>query len=132
MENLHSMPMWLQIVISIPLIIGTFFIVVAGIGLIRLPDVFCRMHAAGKAGTLGIVMTLFAVMIYFIAIPEPDYSVLIRGLLAIFFQFLTTPAATHLLARAAYITNYPLSDRTEVDELKIFLPSRPDEAYGQE
>jgi multicomponent Na+:H+ antiporter subunit G len=52
--------------------------------------------------------------------------------LAVVFQFLTTPAATHLLARAAYVCDYPLSDRTAVDELKAFLPSRPDQVFNQE
>ena len=56
-----------------------------------------------------------------------------RGSLAIFFQLLTSPVATHLLARAVYLRDYPLSDRTAVDELKAFLPSKPDEnLLGQE
>ena len=59
-------------------------------------------------------------------------GVMVRAVLAVFFQFLTTPAATHLLARASYITEYPLSERTAVDELKAYLPSKPRETYGQE
>ncbi len=61
---------------------------------------------------------------------DSDRSVFFRGMLAVFFQFLTTPAATHLLARAAYIRDYPVSDRTAVDELAAFLPSLPDEPIG--
>lgn len=121
------MPLVLEILVAIPLLIGTFLMVTAGVGLVRLPDVFCRMHAAGKAGTLGIVMMILAAMLFFLT---TDPSVLFRGILAIFFQFLTTPAATHLLARASYIVDYPLSDRTAVDELQTFLPSRPDESFG--
>ncbi len=117
----------LEIVASIALLLGTFLVVVAGIGLVRFPDVFCRMHAASKAGTLGIVMMLLGTIVIFL---PSDLSVLARGFLAIFFQFLTTPAATHLLARAAYIRQYPVSDRTAVDELKAFLPSLPDEPVG--
>ena len=55
-----------------------------------------------------------------------------RGVLAVFFQFLTSPAATHLLARAAYVCDYPLSERTAVDELRKYLPSRPDQVFNQE
>ena len=110
------------------MLVGTFLMVVAGIGLLRFPDIYCRMHAAGKAGTLGISMIILAAVIFF----HTDLSVMVRGVLAIFFQFLTTPAATHLLARASYVTEYPLSDRTAVDELKAYLPSRPDETYGHE
>ena len=51
---------------------------------------------------------------------------------AVFFQFLTTPAATHLLARASYLCDYPLSERTAVDELRGYLPSRPDQVFNQE
>jgi multicomponent Na+:H+ antiporter subunit G len=121
------MQLLLEILAAIALLGGSFLMVVSGIGLVRFPDVFCRMHAAGKAGTLGIVFTLLGTMIIFI---ETDRSVFFRGCLAVFFQFLTTPAATHLLARAAYIRDYPLSDRTAVDELEAVLPSIPDEAVG--
>lgn len=117
----------LEIIAALGLLLGAFFIVVSGIGMIRFPDVFCRMHATGKAGTLGIVFMLLGTIVFFL---DSDRSVLFRGMLAIFFQFLTTPAATHLLARAAYIRQYPVSDRTAVDELKAFLPSLPDEAVG--
>jgi multicomponent Na+:H+ antiporter subunit G len=123
------MPGFSEIVVALCLLLGTFLTVVACVGLLRLPDVFCRMHAAGKAGTLGVSMIIVAVVVHFTATPE---SVTIRGLLAIFFQFLTTPAATHLLARASYVTDYPLSERTAVDELEAFLPSRPHETYGHE
>jgi multicomponent Na+:H+ antiporter subunit G len=111
------------------LLLGTFLMIVTALGLLRLPDVFCRMHAAGKAGTLGVVLIILGAVIALAGTPN---DVSIRGLLAVVFQFLTTPAATHLLARAAYVCDYPLSERTAVDELKIFLPSRPDQVFNQE
>ena len=117
----------IELLASITMLLGALLMVASGIGLIRLPDVFCRMHAVGKAGTLGIVMMITGTVIYFL---PSDLSVLFRGLLAIFFQFLTTPAATHLLARAAYLSDYPISERTAVDELKTYLPSRPDDLVG--
>ncbi|MEX2214096.1 MAG: monovalent cation/H(+) antiporter subunit G [Phycisphaeraceae bacterium] len=117
----------IEILASITMLLGALLILASGIGLVRLPDVFCRMHAVGKAGTLGIVMMITGTILFFL---PSDWSVLFRGLLAIFFQFLTTPAATHLLARAAYLSDYPVSDRTAVDELKTYLPSRPDDLIG--
>lgn len=116
-----------EIIAAAALLAGSFLVVVSGIGLIRLPDVFCRMHAAGKAGTLGIVFMLMGTILMFIGI---NHAVLVRGCLSIFFQFLTTPAATHMLARAAYVRDYHVSDRTAVDELEAFLPSMPDEPIG--
>jgi multicomponent Na+:H+ antiporter subunit G len=123
------MPSIVEMLTALSLLLGTALTLIACIGLLRFPDVFCRMHAAGKAGTLGVSLVLVAVGIFFVA-SEP--SVPLRAGLAIFFQFLTTPAATHLLARASYVTEYPLSERTAVDELKSYLPSRPNEMYGAE
>ncbi len=123
------MPSIIEIIVAVPMIVGTFLMVVASIGLLRFPDIFCRMHAAGKAGTLGVSLIILAAVFFFV---PTSVGVVIRGLLAIAFQFLTTPAATHLLARASYITEYPLSERTAVDELKAYLPSQSDQTYGHE
>lgn len=111
------------------MVIGTFFMVVTGIGLVRFPDVYTRMHAAGKAGTVGIAFLILAPMIHFAA-SEPFVSV--RGCLAIVFQLLTTPAATYLLAHACYVTSYPAHARTRIDELKDWLPPVSDEDFGHE
>jgi multicomponent Na+:H+ antiporter subunit G len=123
------MPSPIELLAAACLVLGTFLMVVTALGLLRLPDVFCRMHAAGKAGTLGVVLIILGAVV---ALAGTSNDVSVRGLLAVAFQFLTTPAATHLLARAAYVCDYPLSERTAVDELKAFLPSRPDQVFNQE
>jgi len=123
------MPGPLELLTAATMLIGTFLTVVACVGLLRFPDVYCRMHAAGKAGTLGVSFMILATMIAFA--PHESW-VPVRGALAIFFQFLTTPAATHILARASYVSDYRLDERTAVDDLKAFLPSRPHETYGRE
>lgn len=123
------MPSPIELLAAACLVLGTFLMVVTALGLLRLPDVFCRMHAVGKAGTLGVVLIILGTVIALAGTPD---DVSIRGLLAVVFQFLTTPAATHLLARAAYVCDYPLSERTAVDELKAFLPSRPDRVFNRE
>jgi multicomponent Na+:H+ antiporter subunit G len=123
------MPSLGEMLVAACLSLGTFLMVVTGLGLLRLPDVFCRMHAAGKAGTLGVVTIILGTVIAFAG---TEHDVMVRGLLAIVFQFLTSPAATHLLARASYVCDYPLSDRTAVDELRVFLPSRPDRVIYHE
>jgi multicomponent Na+:H+ antiporter subunit G len=123
------MPTPLELCVAIAMALGTFLTVVACVGLLRFPDVFCRMHAAGKAGTLGVSLLIVSAMIAF----APDQLwVPVRGALAIFFQFLTTPAATHILARASYVSDYGIAERTAVDDLRAFLPSRPSETYGRE
>lgn len=123
------MTLYHEVMVGLTLVIGSFLMVVAGVGLVRFPDVFCRMQASGKAGTMGISMVIFAAVIFFAG---SESSVTIRGLLAIFFQFLTTPAATHLLAHACYVTDYPLAEITAMDELEKYIPSRPDATFGHE
>ena len=123
------MPSVIELLVAALMLTGTFLIVLTGIGLVRFPDVFCRMHAAGKAGTLGVVLIVLGVAVNFAGTQQ---DVWLRGILAVFFQLLTAPAATHLLARACYICEYPLSERTAVDELRGYLPSRPDEVFNQE
>jgi multicomponent Na+:H+ antiporter subunit G len=108
---------------------GTFFMVVTGIGLVRFPDVYTRMHAAGKAGTLGIALLILAAVVFFGG-SEPFVSV--RGCLAIAFQMLTTPGATYLLAHACYATSHPRHDLTVLDELRDFQPVYPDDEFGAE
>jgi multicomponent Na+:H+ antiporter subunit G len=123
------MPSLLELLVAALLLAGTFLVLLSGIGLVRFPDVYTRMHAAGKAGTLGVVLLIMATTISVAGTPN-DIS--LRGILAMFFQFLTTPAATHLLAQASYLCEYPLSERTVVDELRGFLPSQPDEVFNRE
>jgi len=123
------MPPLSEILVAALCLLGTFLIVLTGIGLVRFPDVFCRMHAAGKAGTLGVIFVVVGALVHF-AGTEQDIT--IHGILAVFFQLLTAPTATHLLARAAYLCDYPLSERTAVDELSGYLPSRPDQVFNQE
>jgi multicomponent Na+:H+ antiporter subunit G len=123
------MPSLDEIFLAALLLTGTFLIVLAGIGLIRFPDVYCRMHAAGKAGTLGVILIILGMVVNFAGTGQ---DIWFRGILAVFFQLLTAPAATHLLAQASYLCEYPLSERTAVDELRAFLPSRPDEIFNKE
>jgi multicomponent Na+:H+ antiporter subunit G len=108
---------------------GTFFMVVTAIGLVRFPDVYTRMHAAGKAGTLGIALLVLAPVVFF-AGTEPFVSV--RGCLAIVFQLLTSPGATYLLAHACYVTEHPRHELTMLDDLRAFQLVYPDDEFGAE
>jgi multicomponent Na+:H+ antiporter subunit G len=118
-----------EVLVIAAMVGGTFLMLVTGIGLLRLPDVYCRMHAAGKAGTLGIALLILAPALHF-ATSEPFVAV--RALMAIFFQGLTTPGATHLLAHACYVRGYPLHRGTTMDELKDVMPDYPRDQFGLE
>ncbi len=95
------------------LIIGAFFALVASIGIIRLPDVYSRMHAASKAGSVGSGLMLIA-----LALVASDTATAIRAIAGVFFFILTAPIAAHLLARAAYKVGYPLWEHSVVDEMR--------------
>jgi multicomponent Na+:H+ antiporter subunit G len=75
---------------------GVFFGLVAAIGLIRLPDVYTRAHAASKSDTLGAVLSLAAV-----AIALNTASATIKAVFLLLFLFLTNPTAAHAVVRAA-------------------------------
>lgn len=95
------------------LIIGSLFLLLASIGLIRFPDLFTRMQAATKAATLGVGCMLLAVAFYF-----QDFGVTIRAVLVINFFLMTAPVAAHMIGRAAYFIGTPLWEQTLVDELR--------------
>jgi multicomponent Na+:H+ antiporter subunit G len=92
---------------------GAFFVLVSALGAVRLPDLFMRMHAATKAGTLGAGLVLAAAVFVF-----GTTAVATKALLIFLFLLLTAPVGAHVLGRAAYYDGVPLWDRTEVDALK--------------
>ncbi len=94
------------------LIVGAFFTLVAAVGVVRLPDVYTRMHAASKTGTVG-----SGVMLLAIAFHSGQFDVVTRAIAGIVFFLLTAPLSAHLLARAAYCTGVPPWPGTRPDEL---------------
>jgi multicomponent Na+:H+ antiporter subunit G len=97
------------------MIAGALFALVAAVGVVRLPDLLVRMHAATKAGTLGAGLILLAA-----AIQGTETGLTLRALAAICFLLLTAPVSAHLIGRAAYRVGIRLWDRTEVDELACY------------
>ncbi|EUJ31638.1 monovalent cation/H+ antiporter subunit G [Listeria cornellensis FSL F6-0969] len=104
----------IEIIISIMILIGASLSILAAIGVIRLPDVYTRTHAAGISNTFGVSLLLFATVGYFFHSGEGFNA---RVLLAILFIYLTTPIASHLINRAAYDTGVPLAIRIR-DQLR--------------
>ncbi len=82
---------------------GVFFLLMGALGLLRFPDFYTRMHAAGKCDTLGALLVLTGLAVY----GGLDLTS-VKILLMAFFVFLTSPTATHAMARAALKNNMPL------------------------
>ncbi len=85
--------------------VGTFFLVVGVVGLVRLPTVYNRMHATSKATTLGASSMLLAGFLYF----GGDGSGL-AALVAVAFLFITAPTGAHMISRAAQKMGIPFED----------------------
>ena len=98
---------------------GGFFIVVAALGVVRLNDLYIRMHAASKAGTVGTGALLLALAVF-----SGDGGVMLRALAGVAFFLLTTPIAAHLLARSAYLAGYKPCPETVHDALSERMADR--------
>lgn len=101
-----------ELLSALLLIIGSVFILIAAIGLVRMPDVFMRMSASAKGATLGVGTTLLAAAVFF-----GELTVAAQAVATVVFVMLTTPVATHMIARAAYFNGTPLWANTLVDQL---------------
>lgn len=76
---------------------GLFFVLAGSVGVIRLPDFYTRLHAAGMTDTLGAELILFGLILQ-----ADGWQVIAKLLLVAFFLFVTSPTATHAVAHAAY------------------------------
>lgn len=98
---------------AILMLLGAGFVLLASIGILRMPDLFTRLQASAKASTLGCGLILMAVAIWFGTLE----AVTIALVVAVFIV-LTAPVAAHMIARAAYLVGVPLWSRTVVDEFR--------------
>jgi multicomponent K+:H+ antiporter subunit G len=89
--------MVLEAVIAAAIIVGASFVFVGSFGLLRLQDLYCRLHAPTKATTLGLGAMLLGSVLFFSTL-EGDLS--LHEVLVSVFLFLTAPASAHMLARA--------------------------------
>jgi multicomponent Na+:H+ antiporter subunit G len=95
-------------------LLGASFMLLAAIGVLRLPDVWMRMHASTKSATFGIGCMAVALAVW-----HPDeLSVVMRSLIIIGFVFQTAPVAAHVIGRAAYRMGVTPWRGTKRDELR--------------
>jgi multicomponent Na+:H+ antiporter subunit G len=101
-----------HVLAGLMLVIGSLFALVAALGLLRFPDLYTRMHAASKAGTLGSGVLLLA-----LATDALEFGVATRAVAGVVFLLLTGPISAHLLARAAYLSGVKPRAGIQLDEL---------------
>ena len=102
-----------DILIMILITLGAIFILIASLGLYRMPDFYTRLSVTVKAVTLGVGCILGAVAIHF-----SDFSITTKVFAVIFFLFITSPVAAFLIARTAYVSKVKMWDKSVRDELK--------------
>lgn len=103
-----------EVMASVLLVGGGVFMLLAAIAIIRMPDLYMRMSATTKAGTMGIGLILLGTVVHF-----GDLDVAVRAAGIIFFGFLTAPVAAHLVARAAFFSDVPLWEGSVINQLRV-------------
>ncbi len=92
-------------------LVGVFFFIVGTIGLLRLPDVYTRMHATTKCDTLGASAILIGLALY-----SGDFFTSMKMVLIIGFMVLANPTAAHDITKAAYLSGVKPCEGTYPDE----------------
>ena len=95
------------------IVIGSLFVLVSAIGVLRMPDLYMRMSSTTKAATLGVGFVLLGTAIHFW-----EVGIVSRALIIFSFLLLTAPVAAHMIGRAAYFDGVPLWKETKHDELR--------------
>ena len=98
--------------VALLLVSGALFMLLAAVGLVRLPDLYTRMSATSKAATLGVSLILLGAAVHF-----GTAAVAGRAVVIVTFLFLTAPLAAHAIGRAGYRRRSPLWEGTVADEL---------------
>ncbi|MEX1024792.1 MAG: monovalent cation/H(+) antiporter subunit G [Planctomycetota bacterium] len=102
--------------------VGVSFMLVAAIGIVRLNDVYMRLHSSTKAATLGLGCILLAVALHF-----GDLAITTKALLVSSFIVITAPVAGTMIAKAGKATGIPLWEGTLRDEQAEDLARPPDD-----
>lgn len=111
----------MEALISALLLFGLFFLLTGSLGLLRLKDVYSRMHATTKSTTLGVSGILIAALLY---LRHLGLTYGLKEMLIIGFLFLTAPVGAHMISRTAYWIDVPLWRGGVIDELKEWRKKR--------
>ncbi len=98
----------IDVIVSLFLVGGGIFTLIAGIGVLKMPDILIRMHATTKAGTLGVGLMVMSLCFHF-----SQSGVIIRAIGILIFLVMTAPAAAHVIGRSAYGSGIKLSKKTK-------------------
>ena len=106
--------------------VGLFFALAGTVGLIRMPDTFCRMQSSTNIGTLGILGVILGGIVYVLFIGydgHPNYEMLVKLVILGVFYIITNPIAGHALAKGAYKHGVRPEKKMTVDRYGEDLPN---------
>lgn len=86
-----------ELIIILSLFLGSLFILISAIGLVRLKDTFSRMHAITKATSFGLLLLLLGVSLYFMSA-----IVWLKALFIFVFIYITAPLAAHSISKTIH------------------------------
>jgi multicomponent Na+:H+ antiporter subunit G len=93
-----------NVIVAVLIGLGLFFFAAGVIGVLRLPDFYSRLHAAGKCDSLAAVLVLFGVALFNLHTPDLAHVLVSLKILAIaVFVFVASPTATHAITEAALV-----------------------------
>lgn len=113
-EQLAQVVEWLAMLF---LLAGALLTFIAGVGMVRFPDLLSRMHAASKPQVLGLILVLIGLGLKLLPAETNVFNIGTLALVALF-QLVTIPVAGHIAARVGYRTNLIQRDLLAVDELE--------------
>ncbi len=89
-----------ELLSSITLWLGLFFLAIGSIGIIKMPDIYCKLHASGKCDTLGIFLAFAG-----ISMQLDDWHQVLKIFLILVFIAIANPTSAHLVGRTAKHSN---------------------------
>ena len=107
--------------------IGAIAILLASIGILRMPDLYLRLSVTTKAATLGVGLILVSAAFYF-----QNVGITARVLTILFFTIVTAPVSAQLIGRAAYLIKTKMWQHTIINELEGMYDSTTDTLRGIE
>lgn len=103
----------LEIVVCLLLVLGIFFLFAGVVGVIRMPDTFCRLQSATNIATMGAMPIALACSIY--GFENDNTSLGVKALIMVLFLLISNPVGAHAMARAAYRIKAGLYEKTKFD-----------------
>ena len=88
----------MEYLVSFFVLFGSFFVLIAALGVVSMPDVYCRMHVATKAGAFGVSILLIGLLL-----AAPSLRIVIEGSLIVLFFYLTAPLAAQQVGHMALL-----------------------------